>query len=129
MKKGANADVEPSVQPPSSPDPPLKGKVQGLGPWRGPGQRPALASLPHSILQNRLQPARLLFEQLAVVAVWVAEEGFVVAVFGDGSVVEDEDSVEVSDGGESVCDDDGGSAFHQAFGGLLDEDFGGAIEG
>lgn len=74
----------------------------------------------------------------------LAEEGFagefgVFAVaceeFGVGSLLddvalfEDVDAVGVLDGGESVCDDEGGAVFHEAVEGVLDLAFGFGIDG
>ena len=63
--------------------------------------------------------AQLFFPEAGVDAVEGDELG-VGAALGDGTVVEDDDLVGVGDGGEAVCDVDGGASGSDAGKGVLD---------
>ena len=54
-----------------------------------------------------------LFEVHAFVVAFAAEEFLGCSVFDDAAVVEDEDLVDVADGGQAVGDDDGGAVLHE----------------
>ena len=51
------------------------------------------------------------------------------ALLDEFAVVEDADLIGIADGGEAVGDDEGGAIGAEVFEGLLDEFFGGVIEG
>ncbi len=67
--------------------------------------------------------------EIAVKAVFFADEFFVISPGDEVSILHDVDHGGVADGGEAVGDDDGGAALHEAVEGLLDVLLGLAIEG
>src|SRR5215218_5338960 len=70
------------------------------------------------------QPLGLALDETAIDAALEAQEGGMVAVLDDASVIEDQDAVELAHRRQTVGDDQRRAATHQAMHGVLDQGLG-----